>query len=52
MRTEIRMYIAELLLRLIIWIVPVDHKDGRNLIIHIKSYAEEVLTTNPLSNEK
>ena len=52
MITEIRMYLAERLLRLMLWIVPIKHRDGRNLVRHIKNYAEEMLTENNIPYEK
>jgi hypothetical protein len=46
MITEIRMYLAERLLGLVLWIVPVEHRDGIKLVRMIRDYANEVLTEN------
>jgi hypothetical protein len=50
--TEIRMYIAEKLLYLVLCIAPIEHKDGHRLIKLIKDYAEEVLIENNIPYEK
>ena len=40
---EIRMYLAERLLGLVLWIVPIEHRDGRKLVRMIRDYTNEVL---------
>jgi len=43
MITELRMYLAERLLRLVLWVAPIEHKDGRKLVKMIRDYADEIL---------
>jgi len=37
---QLRMYFAELLLRLCLWIVPKNHPEGINFIKWLHSYSE------------